>query len=346
VIDRNAKVRTFEFDGLNRQTHERWMGGNNNNSVLRDIVSSYDAAGQLTRLSDPDATYDFGYDLMGRLKSVDNNGTPARVVLTYDYDSNGNVKSVQDAINGSNAGMTSYDYDGLNRVRQITQSGTGVQNKRVNFAYNSVGQMQSLKRYSDLGGNLLVAQTGYTYDSLNRLGEINHTNSAGSSLSLYRFGYDAAGRITRMQSLFAGVNASFNDETNYTYDKTSQLQGADHSAIADESYAYDANGNRTTAGHSTGTDNRLQSDGVYTYTYDNEGNLIQRVGNGTTRTFTWDYRNRLTEVRDNGSVTAAYTYDAMNRRISKSVGGTTTRFVYDRDNVLLEFTGRANAYVS
>jgi YD repeat-containing protein len=143
VSDRNNQVRTFEFDGLNRQTRERWIGVNS--SVLRDITSSYDAAGQLTRLSDLDATYAFGYDLMGRLKSVDNNGTPgvARVVLTYDYDGNGNVRSAQDAINGSNAGTTSYSYDWLNRVSQITQSGTGVQNKRVNFAYNSVGQMQS-----------------------------------------------------------------------------------------------------------------------------------------------------------------------------------------------------------
>ena len=312
------------------------------NSVLRDIVSSYDAAGQLRSLSDLDSAYAFTYDDLGRLKSVDNNNNNyipgiARVVLTYGYDSNGNVRLVEDAINGQAAGTTSYTYDWLNRVSQITQSGTGVQNKRVNFAYNSVGQMQLLKRYSDLGGAQLVAQTGYSYDSLNRLSQINHQNAGGGSLAFYRFGYDAAGRIQQ--------TVDVDGTTDFTYDKTSQLTGADRAGTArDESYAYDANGNRTNAGYSTLADNRLQSDGVYNYAYDNEGNLTTRtrIGTSEVRTFTWDYRNRLTEVKDNSSITAAFTYDGRNQRISKSVGGgTTTRFVYDRGNVALEFTGSA-----
>jgi RHS repeat-associated protein len=338
VSDRNNQVRTFEFDGLNRQTRERWIGVSN--SVLRDITSSYDAAGQLTRLSDLDATYTFGYDLMGRLKSVDNAGSPGvtPVLLTYGYDRNGNLNSVAEMINGQAGATTTYTFDALDRVSMVMQSGAGVQAKRVDFAYNKLGQVESINRFSDLSGIQKVAGTTYQYNALSQLQQLSHKQANQGVISTYTFGYDAAERMTRIQSQFA--NASFNDETTYTYDKTSQLQGADHSATADESYSYDANGNRTTAGYSTGTDNRLQSDGVYTYTYDHEGNLIQRVGNGTTRTFTWDYRNRLTSVTD-GGVTATYTYDAMNRRISKSVGGTTTRFVYDRDNVLLEFTGSA-----
>ena len=336
MTDRNNQLRTFEFDGLNRQTHERWIGVNN--SVLRDMQSSYDAAGQLVGMSDPDSTYAFTYDALGRLKSVDNAGTPGvtAVKLTYDYDGNGNVKSVLDAINGQAAGMTSYAFDALNRVSQITQSGTGVQSKRVNFAYNSVGQMQSLKRYSDLGGAQLVAQTGYSYDSLNRLSQINHQNAGGGSLAFYRFGYDAAGRIQQ--------TVDIDGTTDFTYDKTSQLTGADRAGtVRDESYAYDANGNRTNAGYSTGTDNRLNSDGVFTYTYDFEGNLKTRtrIGTSEVRTFNWDYRNRLTGVSDSTGGATTYTYDGMNQRIAKSVGGTTTRFVYDRGNVVLEFTGNA-----
>ena len=56
--------------------------------------------------------------------------------------------------------------------------------------------------------------------------------------------------------------------TNYTYDARDQLTAADHAAQPDEAYSYDANGNRTTAGYATSADNRLQSDGVYNYTYD------------------------------------------------------------------------------
>jgi RHS repeat-associated protein len=113
----------------------------------------------------------------------------------------------------------------------------------------------------------------------------------------------------------------------------------------DENYSYDANGNRTNSGYSTSSDNRLTSDGTYIYTYDDEGNLIQRVGNGTTRTFSWDYRNRLTSVTENGATIATYTYDVMDRRITKSAAGSTTQFVYDGDNVILEFNGTATLSV-
>ncbi len=131
----------------------------------------------------------------------------------------------------------------------------------------------------------------------------------------------------------------------YNYDNTNQLAGADHSAISDEGYTYDANGNRTNAGYQTGTNNQLFSDGTYNYTYDAEGNLKTRteIATGKVREFTWDYRNRLTGVTDKtgGTVTqqVSYTYDALNQRIAKTVGTQTTRFVYDRGNVYLEFSG-------
>jgi RHS repeat-associated protein len=69
------------------------------------------------------------------------------------------------------------------------------------------------------------------------------------------------------------------------------------------------------------------------------------VGNGTTRIFSWDYRNRLTSVTENGATIATYTYDVMDRRIAKSASGSTTQFVYDGDNVILEFNGTATPSV-
>jgi hypothetical protein len=40
------------------------------------------------------------------------------------------------------------------------------------------------------------------------------------------------------------------------------------SSQTDESYAYDANGNRTGGGYQTGFNNQLATDGAYTYCYD------------------------------------------------------------------------------
>lgn len=57
----------------------------------------------------------------------------------------------------------------------------------------------------------------------------------------------------------------------FSYDATSQLTDADHSYQTDEAYEYDENGNRTSTGYQTGTNNRLLSDGTYAYEYDDEG---------------------------------------------------------------------------
>ncbi len=60
-----------------------------------------------------------------------------------------------------------------------------------------------------------------------------------------------------------------------------------------------------------------------TYAYDNNGNLLTT----SSTSYTWDYRNRLTQLV-NGVATTTYTYDAADNRISQTiaqtVGSTTT----------------------
>jgi YD repeat-containing protein len=111
---------------------------------------------------------------------------------------------------------------------------------------------------------------------------------------------------------------------NFSYDATSQLTGA--TGARSEGYSYDANGNRTMTGYSTGDGNRLTSDGTYTYTYDNEGNLLSktRISDGQVTEFVWDYRNRLSGVvvKDAGGAVlqeTVFTYDVNDRRIGKRV---------------------------
>ena len=267
------------------------------------------------------------YDNRVRLKTASNAGTSGvpDVLLTYEYDDIGNVTSVTDSLGGQNA----YVYDALNRAIQIAQSGSSVNDKRVDFAYNNLGQFEAIDRYDDLTGLQLVARTDYQYDELNRLDRLSHNNGT-DDLAFYDFAYDASSRITEIESI-DGISR-------YEYDDRSQLTEADHSFQEDETYSYDENGNRTNDGYATETNNRLQSDGVYNYEYDNEGNLIRKtdIATGEETVYTWDYRNRLARV-ETPSQTVEYGYDAGDRRISKTVDGVTTGFVYDGDDVLLEF---------
>lgn len=335
ITDRNNRVRSFTYDGLNRETAENWL--NTTGNPIWTITSTYDAASQLTSVTDPDSTYKFSYDPKGRQIAVDNTGTTGvpNVLLNYTYDDEDNLLSVSDTINGAAKGNTAYSYDTLNRISRITQSGNGVASKRVDFGYDDIiGQIKSVNRYSDLSGSQLVRGTTYTYDAKNRLDVLSH----GSGVS-YDFDYDNGNRITKI--------ADVDGVTNYTYDKNNQLTVADHSNTnkPDENFSYDANGNRNSSGYQTGTNNRLNSDGKYNYTYDDEGNLILRTEIATNKVteYQWDYRNRLAGVFDKnaaGNVTqeVGFKYDAMNRRISKKVGSNETRFVYDRENVLFDFT--------
>jgi RHS repeat-associated protein len=208
--------------------------------------------------------------------------------------------------------------------------------------YNPLSQLSEIQRYADIAGTQLVGNTNYTYDALNRLTNLNHSNST-TNLAFYNFVYDEASRITQIENI--------DGTTDYTYDKRSQLLGAEYSntVVTDESYTYDKNGNRVSStqhgeNYQTGTNNRLLSDGVYNYEYDLSGNLIRRseIATDAVREFEWDYRNRLVAVIDknadgNEIQRVEFTYDAMNRRIAKTVDGVVTYFVYDGDNVLLDF---------
>ncbi|MEI6539158.1 MAG: RHS repeat-associated core domain-containing protein, partial [Planctomycetota bacterium] len=152
--------------------------------------------------------------------------------------------------------------------------------------------------------------------------------------------------------------------SNYTYDSNDQVTVVDHSYQTDETYTYDANGNRTNTGYTTSTNNRVTSDGTYNYTYDNEGNRTSRtkISDSTKVEYTWDHRNRLTDVvfkTSGGTVTKKiqYQYDVFDRRIGRKLdadgNGTyesATYWVYDDagkrdpntgtslDDIVLEFT--------
>jgi YD repeat-containing protein len=159
------------------------------------------------------------------------------------------------------------------------------------------------------------------------------------------------------------ASATSSDGTvTYRYDATGQLIGADYSGSpADESYAYDANGNRTNPGYVIGAGNRLVSDGEYRYLYDAEGNRIARFidvdedgvldsGDTDITQYTWDNRNRLVQVTDRATFggdavqIVTYLYDLENRWIGKTVDsdgdGTVdyqTWFAYDGNQIVLEF---------
>ena len=364
-VDRLGRTTRFEYDDLGRLVHEHWFDAQN---VKTNTVNyTYDAASRPIRVQDGVSDYQVTYDVLNRPtreQTGGGNGVPS-TILDRTYDAIGNLLSTTDTINGLLGGTNAYSYDALDRLTKLTQSRvvgstSPISEKRVDIAYNALGQFASLSRFSDVGASRSVATTSFSYDTLNRLTDISHRNPVDALLNSYVFAYDSASRITRINDI-DGV-------TNYVYDQRDQLTAANHADALnpDESYSYDATGNRT-ASHRNGTgyvvgdgvagtidNNRQTSDGSYTYAYDAEGNLITRtrIAGGALREFSWDHRNRLTRVTDRPSAVGAptqvveYSHDAMNRRIASkvdktpddAVDGTVTFFVYDGSDVFADLT--------
>jgi YD repeat-containing protein len=210
--DSHNRTRQFTFDTLDRQTTEQWL--DSSGSTLQTIAIDYDAAGQVLSITGKDSQYSYGYDAAGRLIQVDNAGTvnTPNVVLNYSYDAVNNITAVTDTIAGQLRGIKTLTYDVLNRTTQITQSGNGVSDKRINMAYDAIGQITQLNRYADLGGNAIVAQSDYLYDSTGRLIQLNHQNGS-TTYADYQWTYDSANRITQFISPDGTQTYSYNNRS-------------------------------------------------------------------------------------------------------------------------------------
>lgn len=336
----NVAVLTPDFSAL--------TGSN----LERTLFWAYDANNRVTSASDPAAAYEYTYDNLGRRLSVvhDLAGLSFDVELTSAFDAASNRTDLSAIIDGTDDFHNDYLYDDLNRLVQILQRGEGggnaVAEKRIDFAYDAANRWDTITRYADLAGLEFVADSIYTFDNAGRLTALTHAQDT-TTLADYDWVYDAANRITAFTDNLHAVESAA-----YSYDETNQLTGADRSgSSSDEGFTYDANGNRTMSGYTTGDNNQLEADGTFTYDYDDEGNRTKKTNasTGAYVVYEWDHRNRLTAVRFKTAAHAImkqveYEYDVFNRRVVKRLdaAGDNTyesalRFVYDDSNVVLTF---------
>ena len=112
-----------------------------------------------------------------------------------------------------------------------------------------------------------------------------------------------------------------------------QLTEADYPDGTTYTYTYDEAGNRTQDKDRTYTYNNLNqlisaSDGT-TYTYDGDGNLIEKTTNTGTTQYTWNRDNKLTKVVLPSGDVIEYRYDAEGMRVKKVEDGSEVRYLMD-----------------
>jgi RHS repeat-associated protein len=333
--DYNGHTISYSYNLAGWQTGETWL--NSLNQAIYQATYSYNNAGQLTGASDPNSAYSYSYDAAGRLSQevvtypgLSNNPL---VTLTYGYDGFGRRTSLSDSLGG----QLTYSYNGNSQLTGLTMFLSGTQEAQLSFSYNSQDLLSGISRTAGIGSQSYDTITSsYSYDGANRITGITYTDATTSTqLASFTYSYNAASQVTS----YTGPEGTLN----YTYDKIGELTSV--SGAEQATYSYGANGNRTMAGYSTGTGNELTSDGQFTYTYDKNGNVLTKTdASGNVWTNTWDYRNRLTEVKETNSsqqvvLDETFQYDVNNNLIGETVNGVQQRWtVYDGANPYMDLT--------
>jgi hypothetical protein len=73
----------------------------------------------------------------------------------------------------------------LNRVTNITQSGTGVDSKRIDYSYDKASQRVSSSLFGGLNASVLLVTSDYLYDKNGRLTDLTHLNNSGNVIADY-----------------------------------------------------------------------------------------------------------------------------------------------------------------
>src|SRR5262249_43380737 len=155
--------------------------------------------------------------------------------------------------------------DNANRLTSLAMTVGATSGPNVALGYDNANRETSITRTIGGTGNSISSTIGY--DNADRLTSITHSSSVAGTLTTLTYGYDNANQV----STFTGPEGTLN----YGYDPTGQLTSV--SGARSETYGYDKNGNRNTTGYVTTTGNRMTSDGVYNYTFDNEGNVLTKT---------------------------------------------------------------------
>lgn len=316
-VDTLGREIQFEYDGFNRAIKESWVSPTG--ETVREINTVYNAASQATSISDPDASFTFTYTTAGELETTSNEGTLGfpTIIHRLSYDETNTAISLEEQIDGTVTAVTNYQRDPLNRISRVTQSGTLASEKRVDFEFDVSGQMTSFTRFADLDGSVPVATTSWSVDQLARPVRIEHL-VGGSVVDQVTTEYDAGGRAVRRET--------DSNTTQFTYDALGQVITAAHTSQPDESFEFDATGNRQGADTTVGAANRLEQSGTRVLLHDSEGNRVREtdLASGEVTDYTYDHRNRMVSAtRRNGDgvviLEVQYRYDFFDRIIARTV---------------------------
>jgi YD repeat-containing protein len=140
-------------------------------STVRTITTAYNAASEITSVTDPDSTITYTRDNLGRATGISNviTGLTPTVALTQAFDAANNRTELKATSGGTLDFKNTYTFDALQRMTDVVQQsqsgGNAVTSKHVKFSYNALGQQTSIARYQSTGTTNAVATSTFTYSA-------------------------------------------------------------------------------------------------------------------------------------------------------------------------------------
>lgn len=341
-LDARGIATTFVYDALNRLTSISYP-----TSAL-DITYAYDQAnaitgcstswsiGRLTRITDSSGSTTYCYDQRGNITRKTQVAAGYRFVTTYTL----NLADRLMGITYPSGALLTYTRDTDGRIQTVTITPAG-------GSATSIVTSQTWLPF----GPPLVTTFASGAQTQTRAHDANYwlTDITGNALNLH-FRRDAMGNIDRYGTT---VGASPPVEQ-YPYDAHYRLNRVlDAAGGLIEGYSYNLTGDRLTKTrpptatqtytYTPGT-HHLDGVGANPRIVDAAGNTTQTTGTATLD-FTYDDRNRLSQVKRNGTPIATYAYNGKGERTHNAAtfpAVDTRWFNYDENAHLLgEYTASA-----
>jgi RHS repeat-associated protein len=332
ITDQNGNNTTYLYDSLNRLIRTTYPGGTN-------MMMTYDNNSNLIskKLADG-SSITYTYDSLDRTIAKD---LPNGEHFAYTYDAKSRLLSASNA-----AGSVSFTYDDIDRLlsesfnNHSTTYSYNVPGRKLNITYADGTQVSRTydkrNRLIDLSVNNQSIAT-YQYNNINQLLQKNYSNGVSTS-----YQYDVATRLSSMstnRNNIPSLSFQYDNEMNRT------VVGRSNMPQASETFGYDAGNRLSTYKQGTLVGNTIPSPLIQnTYTYDAVGNRTAANLNGLSTTYTTNNLNQLTHLGNtNQNINFTYDgngnqsydgnfymrYDPEGKKLVDSVSGNIYRFQYD-----------------
>ncbi|MFO0726730.1 MAG: RHS repeat-associated core domain-containing protein [Myxococcota bacterium] len=330
-------------------------------------------AGQVARINGPfpDDTLKYTYDSLGRVKKLEvvDDATYTTATLSEDltFDAKGRVSSLTnnlgtfayaymgasnrvDTIDYPNGMRVDYGYFGtttdflLSQIKNLSSGTTPTVISQFDYTYNPD---RTIATWAQKQGSAAATTWTFAYDALQQLTGAIRRDGSNNVLENERYGFDAAGNRTEVQTGTTTVNYAVNNLNQLrsargfggttfagTLDEaaTVTLNGQSVPVVSTDGgtpYRFEgklnlpAGSNTVTVQAVDGRGNtRTNHYGVTTtgtaalYEYDGDGNLrFEKTAAGvTTREYRWDAQDRLVRIVQ-GTHESVFDYDGQSRRV-------------------------------